>query len=508
MIRSIWHPSTWLGIKEVSPQNFDIFTHNETKLISEAFKGYVERTIKSFPEELGEEHIVDMDLMETIYKKEGFVTGIVDKLIDFIIGPGFYVTCKDENAKKIINDFMRDMNFDTKLRSWLKEALVKGTGYFELSINSATKSIDNLKVINGKSMYINQDEYGEIEGYKQYTKDLAGKSWNLKKFDSEEVVPFETNEIACLVLNKIGDSPYGMGIIYPALQYLNDFRGLNKSMHRLSERKAGAPIHAKMGRIGNDPTQDVIPKGTDVSNFAKKMEYMTDRTEWATSAYVDMKVIDFGRVSENFKFGLQNDKELLFAAFQIPGVLMGMPEGTNRSTSETIVEVFKNGRVKSIQAEMEKVIEQQIFKPVLEANDMMVHVEFEWGMPSDKEKNDRADRLINALKVMGLSSAGMVILEKDLIDTMDLDVKEWEKLKDEMDAMDEERRKEEERKQPIVPGSNREEEKLNIAEKRNNQWQNSFKNNSEYAIINYWHDKIKREEIYKRKIIEEEENVR
>ena len=58
--------------------------------------------------------------------------GINREYIDFIVGPGFYIECEDERAKKIIDDFLRDVNFDSLLRAWCKEALIKGNGFIEI----------------------------------------------------------------------------------------------------------------------------------------------------------------------------------------------------------------------------------------------------------------------------------------------------------------------------------------------------------------------------------------
>ena len=60
--------------------------------------------------------------------------------------------------------------------------------------------------------------------------------------------------------------------------------------------------------------------------------------------------------------------------------------------------------VKSKQAEIEKIIEGQIYKRVLQAQDIDEHVEFEWGQPSDAEKMQRITKLTELLNNPLLSS--------------------------------------------------------------------------------------------------------
>jgi len=59
---------------------------------------------------------------------------------------------------------MQDINFDTLLRQWTKEALKKGSGFIELGDEEILKA----KILNASYMYIKRDEFGEVEAYNQY----------------------------------------------------------------------------------------------------------------------------------------------------------------------------------------------------------------------------------------------------------------------------------------------------------------------------------------------------
>jgi len=95
------------------------------------FKGEVESKKIKFPVELGEEHPFDFAITEGLYKNFGFSTGVVDKYVDYIMGPGYWVSSDDEKALAIIETFNQDVEIDTVLRGWIKEALVKN-GFLEI----------------------------------------------------------------------------------------------------------------------------------------------------------------------------------------------------------------------------------------------------------------------------------------------------------------------------------------------------------------------------------------
>ena len=48
--------------------------------------------------------------------------------------------------------------------------------------------------------------------------------------------------------------------------------------------------------------------------------------------------------------------------------------------------------------ELEKIIETQIFKRILEANGLVIHVEFEWGQPSQEQINIKISQIIKILE--------------------------------------------------------------------------------------------------------------
>ena len=438
-----------LKLKTKLNSGMNIIPYPGVRKVQEDFKSVTPAEKVTFPKELGIKNENNMDMLESLYRKEGIVTGIIQKYIDFVLGSGCYVTSKDDNAKKIIEEAMESLNFDNILRNWLKEALVKGTGYLELSFNPVSKTIDDIKVLNAKYMYIDMDEFGTIKGYNQYVGQITNAWYTSKKYN--DVISFEPNEIACLTINKIGDSPYGLGIVQSMLSYVDDFGMMRKNLHMLMDRKANTPIHMKLGANRGGTGPDIIPSDDDVASASKELEYLKNRHEWATGPFVDFKTIDFGDIGEKFRFVLENDKEMIYAAAQIPGSLLGNPEGSNKAIADTVFKAFKQGRICSIQAEMERVIEEQIFRPILESNGIFEHVEFEWGIADDAEKFERIKLLTEALKIPMLSLNAIKLLEKDLIVTLDLAVEELE-------TPEEERQREVTAPQPILPGANRKED--------------------------------------------------
>lgn len=410
---------------------------NKIKSTDHNFKGEVEIKEAKFPVELGEEHPYNFCTTEGLYRKFGLVNGVVNKYVDFIVGPGFYVECEDERAKKIIEQFMQDVNMDTLLRAWAKEALVKGNGFIEIGGNK-DEAPKGLKVLNATYMYGKRNAQGVIERYSQYT-------GGFKKFDKNKKIDFETYQIAHLPFDRIGDDFYGLGIIYPSLITINSFLNEDKDMHMLTNRKANSPYHIKLGGIVGGkyykPSADVV------NRYGQDLEWLHNKHEWVTDGLTDIKVIDFGNLGDKFSSVLEHDRNMLFAAFQVPAVLMGManiPEGLAIAQ----MDAFER-RIKSMQEEMEKVIENDIFKRVLNANGLDFHVEFQWGRQSNAEKMERLVKIKDFMNNPRISESLFILMERDVVELLGYNKDEYETLMDE-----EEKKREEERPQPIIPGQN------------------------------------------------------
>ena len=404
--------------------------------ITEQFNGQVETKEVRIPKDLGEEHPFDYKLTEGLYLNFGFVTGVIDKIVDFCWGPGFYTKSADKRAKAIIDTWLEDTNFDSQGRRWLKEALIKGTGFLELG-GAPNEPPQGIKLLNADYMYIKRNKFGVIEGFNQY----VGGFKNGTAYDKTSVIPFKLYQIAELQLNHSGDSAYGYGIVYPALQSINNLIQNEKDMHTLMSRKAGAPIVMYMGNRDKDD----IPTQSDIDAVGQKLTYMTNKTEWVLGDNMRAEVLDFGNFAEKFATVLDHDLDMLFFTFQVPEVLMGrgsIPEGL----AKVQMDAFER-RIKSIQVELEKVIENKIFKRILLANGLDVHVELEWGQPSQDERNTRITALTALLQNVMLSPVLRLELEKQLADLMGIDVKL-------IIPPEVEREEEEEEPQPKVPMEN------------------------------------------------------
>jgi len=437
--------------------------HIKDNFIQEEFKGQVSDIPVRFPKRLGVEHPYNFKIAEDLVKTFGYVNGLIDKHVDSIVG-NFTAKAKSENVQAIIDSFLIDTNFQVTLREWVRSSLITGNGFMELDLENSA-----LRVLDPKEIYVKRDRKGNIKQYNQYKGKLNRMSAEILK----EITEFLPNEIAHLKINAFPLEAYGLGLIKPNFQTIDTLLGNKKNLQKVVNRKAGSPYHIKVGVPGE------ATNPSTVSNMASDMQYLNVATEWTTDANVDIKLLDFGDLGKGFETVLREDKLELLAGFQVPEVMMGSGQ-LNEGIAKVQKATFDDQRIRSLQEEIEKVIEEKIFKPLLanqKGKEFQEHVEFEWNLPSEEAINARIDKLtallssksmisenlkrmieIEVAKALGIEDFDNLLREPEvgLDDKLDEEKKEEKQAfldKKEVDKKNPEREKEEKIKQPEVPGA-------------------------------------------------------
>ena len=407
--------------------------------------GIIDSNPITFPHGLGEAHPFDYELIEQMSIVNSKINTLLSKYLDYTLGPGIWVTSKNKKAETIITQWIQDIDFNYYLRRWLKEAMGKGVGFLEMG----SGAIQKLKILNANWMYVKRNEYGDTVRYNQF----IGK---LDNYHTNKVTPFETNEIAMLTINPVGDLAYGIGLVYPLMKTIDNIVGLEADMNKLVKRKANAPIHWKVGFLS--AFFKSLPKLSTLTAIKSKLTTLKTETEWVTGPDHDIKVLDYGNVAEKFEVPLNYyDKQYVHGS-QIPEVILGsgnIAEGLAGEQGEAFDRV-----IASIQQDAEKIIEQNIFRRVLQVNGLDDHVEIHWGERSERKINEKIGVIKELLKNPFLDPRLSFRLQQELVMLMkfeeDLLPAPLETSSADKDkAGKDEKDNEENAELPALPGANR-----------------------------------------------------
>lgn len=424
-------------------------------LLKEKFQGFVIDKEKKFPKSLGTEHPFDFAEAEKVLIHVGVISGAINKIKEAIVGD-FTVSSENENIDALVKDFVKNTNFTSVLREWIKEGLSKGNGFMELDLKES-----RVQVLNANNMFVKRDKHGNIKKYNQF----IGKSFTGGKAAKDDIVEFKPNQIAHLKLNKIANNAYGIGWLFPNERVIENLIINEQDNAKLISRKAGAPIHVKVGQPG-----EVVDSGA-IQSFSNDLKFMNNSTEWVTDPNVEMKLIDFNGINDNILKALDHDMEMLSAGMEIPMVLFGranIPEGL----AKVQLEAFQR-KISTIREEIETIIVNTIFKPLLAAQSgktkkvkgfdpqlsegLAGDINFLWNLPGEEEKNKRLEQLNKILQNFAIDESMRRAIQLEIARILDLEGMDEILLKpqdaDDQADQDLAREAEEEIKQPEVPGA-------------------------------------------------------
>lgn len=346
-------------------------------LINERTNAKVVVPEQSFPVNVGVKHPYNFETLQRWYKDDAFVNGMIEKHVDFILGGGFKVVSisGDVNAEKFFNGQLRSFEMQTLLREWIKRALVTGNGYIEIFYGKDGSPVD-MNVLDSRHMYVRLKKKNgvltnEVEGYSQFVDMMSTPKPYL----------FSEKSIAHLAVNRIDDNPYGMGLIQPLTYALNKKANLMENMTLLMGKKAGM----KPMWILGDRQLKIVPKVSEIEAVGQRLEAENSLSGYAVGPYTDFKMIDYGDVGGIFTAPLEAvDKELVYGS-QVPHVLMGVSNvAEGLATAQGKAWLY---RIRSLQEDIEKVIEKKIFAPMAIANGFNPSdIEFEWGSLTPEER--------------------------------------------------------------------------------------------------------------------------
>lgn len=371
------------------------------------------------------DHPFDYEQIFELCRTFGPVRASVDKYHDFMLGPGFKVVTGDERADKLLEDFNRDMGMYDLFSRTIKGGLPAGTTVVEISTDTTTEIPNGFKIIPAPTAFIKKDEKGKITGVDQIIGD-------------KDPIPLATKDVAIFTFNKLANSVYGDGIVYPVMHIINDILGSNKSLHKILKRKANTPIVATLG------DEEHEAGAGDVTAFGKELEYLSDKTEFAVNHLVKLDTLDYGNVGEKFSFVIENDWKMFYASMQIPEILFGQGNVT-QGTSDVDLDTFQR-RIVSLQEEFEKPAEEQIYRRFLDAHGFKdLKPEFIWSLPSEMEKNNKLAKFKELLSVNLLSQSLRDAIEQEVAEILEVEL---------IPTPEEEREEEEKEPTPRTPGSN------------------------------------------------------
>ena len=226
----------------------------------------------------GEPPLENYEENERIVREVPLMAGIINKTVDWVVGPGFFLDSTDQEAINLVEDWFEKINIDLFLRNVTTQGLTYGNSYSEIlnareDENPLSEIIlfDDLKLWDPKTITVEMDKQKNKVNYIQST-------------GMGESIRFELDEMVHFRFNEFGDSPYGLSLIDSVKTIIHYKTKAEEDFALLINRKANSPMIWQLGNDENPANE------SDVTAFSDAMQHLRNNQEWAVSHLAQPRV--------------------------------------------------------------------------------------------------------------------------------------------------------------------------------------------------------------------------
>ena len=332
---------------------------------------------------------------EKYYKTDADVNAGINRLVSRTVGRGYYTECENERAKEIVDNFAEDVGLDQILKKVVAGALTYGFCPVErYLVKGPPKGVLRLKILPSRTVQIKRDPKGKVLGYKQT---LNGHS-----------VDFKVKEIVWFVHNPIGVNPYGTSSVACVLPLLKAREQTHKDMpkiiHRysspLTEWETAGDIKAlKDAVISREPNEDIFLGHVGKDDVRFKTVEIDPRGRFTD--YI--KILD----------------DAIIEGLDAP--IMRSLRNSTEASAKVQLEVSE-GQIQGIQRYVRRVVEREIFAPLLASYGISDVPSINWGA----KKTGLEDLDLKAIASLVEVGAITPLAAQDLMRKMGLPLEEKE----------------------------------------------------------------------------------
>lgn len=313
-------------------------------------------------------------LYKDVYDKVSVVANAIKNTANFAIQSGYQIESENKNAKKKVEEWIRDKNFDLIMLKILLQMQIYGNAYLEIS---------SLNLLNPKNMYVVTYKGGSADGVIKGYKQVIGPG-------KETIVMFTPDEIVHFKWNDDGTDFYGNSDIRPILTTVTRLLQFQEDIGEVMHHYSNPILHHKLG------TEQAPATDTTIDAYKELLDEREIGEDWITSSAVEivpvvsnLRMIQIDGIIEHFE-------NQLIAGLCVPEIFIRGGKTANKATADVELQAFDR-KVKSLRAVLSRNIEDRLFKDVAKTSDVLMAWN-EMGVEGEEVKSKT---------VMNLSTAGV-----------------------------------------------------------------------------------------------------
>jgi len=363
---------------------------------------------------------VDWYRIERVYRGFPLVSYAVEKMAEQAVGPGFYLRGDNPRAMSIVEEFNDRVNLRLQLLRVAKELLLYGNCFMERRFDAlkvdlkdefqATRlgNLVDVQILPVTTMRVVPEPSKGLRGYVQLIMGVH------RKMPPECVAHFRFNVVG----GAIGSDFYGMGVVQPILDYVDQLRAMEDYMLRIMRRYASPKVHWRLG----DPEH--MPRPQDLAEWAGSLKTVSPDEDYVSSYLAQATVLE-PDLRARFEEYLDHYLMMVVAGLQDPTVILSTTKTRVSDASATAMLESQTRKVNALRDAMKELVQDLIFKPLIAQAglDPRECPSLAWGQVPVQSPESRLEQLLGLLnpQTVQVSEETRRDIEKLLRQELELD---------------------------------------------------------------------------------------
>lgn len=366
-----------------------------TEPILKDSKGYI-RDFFATDDKDNQRNPNNTDLYLQMYETDPVIFSAINMIVNKTIGQGYDVDSTNKQGKAKLLNKLKDLGFELLLPNLVRNILIYGDAFLELVYNGSD-SVEELHVLETREMEIKQNLHGEVTGY---TQKHAGK----------DDVDFLLDEVVHYRNVAVGGRAWGFSTFKTLLTTV-----ATKKFAETQNRTRFQNNSPRMVWIAKDASDDQIKQLITYLKLAKGSPHK----DIVVEGDIDFRPLNT-QSDDNIPL-LEYQRTQILMALQIPPIVMGLPDNSNRSNSEVQVRTF-DANVHALQVVVTDATTRFLFKLLgFETSSMSFK-------PIDKRDETQDMDIAKGLKELGVATETIIEFLRDaglqLPDKIKIDVQQ------------------------------------------------------------------------------------
>jgi len=347
--------------------------------------------------------------LEQLYFSDGLIFNAINNWVELITSPGFNIVGRDEEARQYIENFLEKIEFaDEILPKIVQHMCIYGNAYVEIVFNKrGTKIVDLSDPIDPKTIDFKKDPKTGLPLLDAYGNPSIYVQWQM----TGKPVEIPAEQIAHFKLYSIGASKLGIGLIEPIFWTALGKRNLDEKIAQQEFRRATPFVLVKVG------DKDHPPSTEEINAIHDALKNITYKTDFVGPYWYDFQFLS-SEPSASSLDAAHYFEDAMIAGLGLPKAFVtGSGEKVNRATLDLLAALTQR-KVERIQKSISNVMENKIFKKIVELENFRHIPRMVWNEFSPESLSAKIDRITKEIQV------GLLTPDDSLREC----IKRWERL--------------------------------------------------------------------------------